>query len=78
MSKQPDLPYVGQITKYFEKSAPKQIRKAIEKAGKGDIPLLWAGEAGALAREEDAGALTRRLWDEALACAGRLGQAMGV
>ncbi len=37
MSKQPDLPYVGEITKYFEKSAPKQIRKAIEKAGKGDI-----------------------------------------
>ncbi len=37
MSKQPDLPYVGEITKYFEKSAPKPIRKAIEKAGKGDI-----------------------------------------
>ena len=37
MSQQPDLPYVGEITKYFEKSAPKQIRKAIEKAGKGDI-----------------------------------------
>ena len=37
MSKQPDLPYVGQITKYFEKSAPKDIRKAIEKAGKDDI-----------------------------------------
>ncbi|MFO1139472.1 MAG: polyphosphate kinase 2 [Paracoccus sp. (in: a-proteobacteria)] len=34
---QPDLPYVGQITKYFEKSAPKDIRKAIEKAGKHDI-----------------------------------------
>ena len=37
MSKQPDLPYVGEITKYFEKSAPKDIRKAIEKAGKDDI-----------------------------------------
>ena len=33
---QPDLPYVGQITKYFEKSAPKDIRKAIEK---GFAPL---------------------------------------
>ena len=31
---QPDLPYVGQITKYFEKSAPKDIRKAI------DVPVL--------------------------------------
>ncbi len=37
MSQQPDLPYVGEITKYFEKSAPKAIRKAIEKAGKDDI-----------------------------------------
>lgn len=54
------------------------LKAAFEKAGKGDFSLLWAGEAGALAREEDAGALTRRLWDEALACAGRLGQAMGV
>ena len=52
------------------------LKAAFEKAGKGDFSLLWAGEAGAGAR--DAGALTRRLWDEALACAGRLGQAMGV
>ncbi|RCW79707.1 polyphosphate kinase 2 [Paracoccus lutimaris] len=37
MSQQHDLPYVGEITKYFEKSAPKAIRKAIEKAGKDDI-----------------------------------------
>lgn len=37
MSQQPDLPYVGEITKYFEKSAPKEIRKAIEKAGKDNI-----------------------------------------
>ena len=37
MSQQHDLPYVGEITRYFEKSAPKAIRKAIEKAGKDDI-----------------------------------------
>ena len=37
MSQQPDLPYVGQITRYFEKSAPKALRKAIDKAGKDDI-----------------------------------------
>ena len=53
------------------------LKAAFEKAGKGDFSLLWAGEAGALAREEDAGALTRRLWDEALACAGRLGRGHG-
>ena len=51
------------------------LKAAFEKAGKGDFSLLWAGEA-ALAREKTR-ALTRRLWDEALACAGRLGQAMG-
>ena len=37
MSKLPDLPYVGQISKYFEKSAPKAIRKAIENADKDQI-----------------------------------------
>ncbi len=37
MSQQPDLPYVGEITKYFAHSAPKEIRKAIEKAGKDGI-----------------------------------------
>ena len=32
-----DLPFDGAITRYFEKGAPKHIRKAIEKAGKDDI-----------------------------------------
>ena len=32
-----DLPFDGAITRYFEKGAPKSIRKAIEKAGKDDI-----------------------------------------
>lgn len=32
-----DLPFDGAITKYFEKKAPKAIRKAIENAGKDDI-----------------------------------------
>ena len=43
------------------------LRAANEKAGRGDFSPLWSGEAGALAREEDAGALTKRLWAEAQA-----------
>ncbi|AGT07785.1 polyphosphate kinase 2 [Paracoccus aminophilus] len=31
------VPYVGQITDYFEKDAPKALRKLIEKAGPKDI-----------------------------------------
>ncbi len=45
------------------------LRAAYERAGSGDFSLLWAGEAAALAREEDAGALTYRLWNDALQCA---------
>ncbi len=41
------------------------LRAAYEKSGSGDFSPLWSGEAGALAREEDAGALTRRLWSQA-------------
>ena len=41
------------------------VRLAFEKAGRDDLSMLWAGEAAALAREEGAEALTRRLWDEA-------------
>lgn len=41
------------------------VRAAFEKTGKGDLSLLWSGEAAALAREGDAGVLTRGLWDEA-------------
>ncbi len=32
-----DLPFDGAITRFFEKDAPKPVRKAIEKAGKDDI-----------------------------------------
>lgn len=32
-----DLPFDGAISRYFRKDAPKDIRKAIEKAGKDDI-----------------------------------------
>lgn len=32
-----DLPFDGAISRYFEKKAPKAIRKAIEKAGKDDL-----------------------------------------
>ncbi len=46
------------------------VRLAFEKAGRDDFSLLWAGEAGALAREGDAGELTRRWWAEASAILG--------
>jgi nitronate monooxygenase len=40
------------------------LRAAAEKQGSSDFSPLWAGEAAALAREEGAEALTRRLWAE--------------
>ena len=43
------------------------LRAAGEKRGSGDFSPLWAGELAALAREEGAEALTRRLWADALA-----------
>jgi nitronate monooxygenase len=43
------------------------LRAFYEKRGSGDYSPLWAGQAAALAREEDAGALTTRLWSEARA-----------
>jgi nitronate monooxygenase len=43
------------------------LRASAEKQGRGDFSPLWSGEAGALAREEDAGEATRRLWREAQA-----------
>jgi nitronate monooxygenase len=43
------------------------LRAHWEKRGSGDYSPLWAGQAAALAREEDAGALTERLWREAKA-----------
>jgi nitronate monooxygenase len=42
------------------------LRAAAEKRGNGDFSPLWAGESAALAREEGAEALTRRLWADAL------------
>ena len=41
------------------------LRTAAEQAGSEDFSPLWSGEAGALAREEDAGAFTTRVWREA-------------
>lgn len=32
-----DLPFDGAITRYFKKDAPKEVRKAIDEAGKDDI-----------------------------------------
>ena len=43
------------------------LRAHWEKRGSADYSPLWAGQAAALAREEDAGALTERLWREAKA-----------
>jgi len=43
------------------------LRAFHEKRGSGDYSPLWAGQAAALAREEDASALTSRLWSEAKA-----------
>ena len=43
------------------------LREVAERRGKADFSPLWAGEAAALAREESAEALTRRIWTEALA-----------
>jgi nitronate monooxygenase len=40
------------------------LRTAAEMRGSSDFSPLWAGEAAALAREEGAEALTRRLWAE--------------
>jgi nitronate monooxygenase len=43
------------------------LRAFHEKKGSGDYSPLWAGQAAALARDEDAAALTTRLWSEATA-----------
>jgi nitronate monooxygenase len=43
------------------------LRAAAEKRGSSDFSPLWAGESAALAREEGAEALTRRLWTDGLA-----------
>src|ERR1700729_1428629 len=43
------------------------LRTAAEKRGSGDFSPLWAGEAAALARDEGAEVLTRRLWADASA-----------
>jgi nitronate monooxygenase len=40
------------------------LRATAEKSGSGDFSPLWAGEAAALARDEGAEAMTRRLWAE--------------
>jgi nitronate monooxygenase len=48
-------------------AAAAPLRAAAEKRGSGDFSPLWAGESAALTREEDAEALTRRLWADARA-----------
>jgi nitronate monooxygenase len=47
------------------------LRAHHEKRGSGDYSPLWAGQAAALAREEDAGHMTVRLWGEAKAALAR-------
>ena len=41
------------------------LRAHWEKLDAGDYSPLWAGQAASLAREEDAGAFTNRVWSEA-------------
>jgi nitronate monooxygenase len=48
------------------------LRTAAEKLGSGDFSPLWAGEAAALARDEGAEALTRRLWADGQAVMSKL------
>jgi nitronate monooxygenase len=48
------------------------LRTAAEGHGSSDFSPLWAGEAAALARDEGAEALTRRLWVEGQAVMARL------
>jgi nitronate monooxygenase len=49
------------------------LRAAAEKLGSSDFSPLWAGESAALARDEGAEALTRRLWAEGQAVMAALG-----
>jgi nitronate monooxygenase len=49
------------------------LRAAAEKRGSADFSPLWAGESAALARDEGAEALTRRLWTDGLAVMAGLG-----
>jgi len=46
------------------------LRAHAEARNSGDFSPLWSGEAGPLAREEDAGAFTRRVWNETRALVG--------
>ncbi len=50
------------------------LRAAAEGQGKGDFSPLWAGEAAALANEESAEAITRRIWSQALTVMTDLGR----
>ncbi len=52
------------------------LRAAAEKLGSGDFSPLWAGEAAALARDEGAEALTRRVWADAKVVALNLGRSV--
>jgi nitronate monooxygenase len=49
------------------------LRAAAENLGSSDFSPLWAGEAAALAREEGAESLTRRLWADGQAIMAGLG-----
>jgi nitronate monooxygenase len=52
----PPFPFAG--------GAVTALRSAAEQRGSGDFSPLWAGESAALAREEGAEALTRRMWTD--------------
>ncbi len=53
------------------------LRTHAEKQGSGDFSPLWSGEAAPLAREEDAGAFTQRVWAEAQARVAEVARRVG-
>ena len=53
------------------------LREAAENRGRSDFSPLWAGETASLAKNENAEALTLRLWTEARATMSSLGRWTG-
>ena len=61
------LPYVGEITRYFEEQAPKDIRKAIQKGGLEDLESIRDAVEASCAQDYTA-KLARDYAERAIAC----------
>jgi nitronate monooxygenase len=48
-----------------QRGLTRAMREAAQQAGDGDRMQLWAGQAAKLARDEPAGLLAQRLWEDA-------------